>query len=128
MQAVIAKMRAMAAKANNDENVNVAVGYTAKYALFVHENIAMKWRGQPRQGGAPGVYWGPAGQAKFLEDPFRQMGPTLLAQVIRDRANGLTMAQALLTAGLALQRASMQLVPVLTGHLRSTAFTRLEKK
>jgi hypothetical protein len=53
----------------------VSVGYTALYALFVHENVAMKLKGEERRPSPPhiGRYWDPAGrgQAKFLEQPFR---------------------------------------------------------
>ena len=52
----------------------VLVGYTAKYALYVHESIEMKLKGQ-RRAGQPyhGNYWDPAGrgQAQFLVDPMR---------------------------------------------------------
>jgi len=58
----------------------VNVGYTASYAMFVHENVEMKLRGLPRQGkGAKGKYWDPQGrgQAKFLEEPARRLGPAM---------------------------------------------------
>lgn len=53
----------------------VNVGYTASYAIFVHENVEMKLKGKERRPAPPhiGRYWDPAGrgQAKFLEQPFR---------------------------------------------------------
>jgi hypothetical protein len=51
----------------------VNVGYTAFYAMFVHENVEMKQKGQPRRPPSKGNYWDPAGrgQAKFLEAPAR---------------------------------------------------------
>lgn len=68
----------------------VNIGYTAFYAMYVHENVEMKGRGLPRapirfkddvdwvnnedKWYAPrGNYWDPAGrgQAKFLEQPAR---------------------------------------------------------
>jgi hypothetical protein len=56
-------------------NMEVTVGYTAAYAMFVHENVAMKLKGEERRPSPPhiGRYWDPAGrgQAKFLEQPFR---------------------------------------------------------
>jgi len=63
-------------------NTAVTVGYTAAYALFVHELIGMKLEGQPRPGGR-GRYWDPAGRgrAKFLEEPARRMAPQLVAIV-----------------------------------------------
>jgi hypothetical protein len=51
--------------------ITVQIGYSASYAVFVHEKVKMKLRGKPRRGrkGRPplGVYWGPSGRAKFLE-------------------------------------------------------------
>jgi hypothetical protein len=51
----------------------VIVGYTAFYAMFVHEMVEMKGRGLPRSAPSKGNYWDPAGrgQAKFLEAPAR---------------------------------------------------------
>jgi hypothetical protein len=123
---------------------SVVVGYTAAYALHIHENTLMKWRGLPRSGEvrlhksgkyvttghraakAPGLFWGPTGQAKFLEQPAREMQPEL-ARIITN-VTKLTgdVTQGLLMAGLRLQRESQQKVPVLTGNLRASAFTRIE--
>jgi hypothetical protein len=47
------------------------VGYTASYAVYVHENLEMKWAGKPRGSGI-GVYWGPHGESKFLEKAFHE--------------------------------------------------------
>lgn len=41
------------------------VGFSAKYALYVHENLEMTLAGQPRPDDV-GVYWGPDGEAQFL--------------------------------------------------------------
>jgi len=62
------------------------IGYTANYAIFVHENVEMKLKGQPRPGGR-GRYWDPQGkgQAKFLEEPARTLAP-VLRKIIRDSA------------------------------------------
>ncbi len=61
----------------------IEVGYTAAYALFVHEAVAMKLKGQPRLPSPPhqGHYWDPQGKAKakFLEEPARRLQPQLLA-------------------------------------------------
>lgn len=43
----------------------VEVGFTASYALFVHEDMEMKLAGKPRPSGL-GVYWGPHGRPQFL--------------------------------------------------------------
>lgn len=58
--------------------LTVHVGYTAAYAMFVHENVEMKLKGQPRPstraGTSQGRYWDPQGrgQAKFLENAYRE--------------------------------------------------------
>ena len=49
---------------------SVVIGYSAAYALPVHENMEQKLKGIKRPSGL-GVYWGPNGQPKFLERPFR---------------------------------------------------------
>jgi len=57
----------------------VDVGYTALYAIYVHEAVGMKLKGLPRPKGR-GKYWDPQGraQAKFLEEPARRLGPKLV--------------------------------------------------
>jgi len=61
------------------------IGYNAFYALFVHENVEMKLKGQPRKAPSKGKYWDPQGkgQSKFLEEPARTEAPTL-RKIIRD--------------------------------------------
>lgn len=61
------KQSAFTRKARGGMNMAVEVGFTAAYALWVHENLAMAWKGRPRRSGK-GVYWGPQGEAKFLEN------------------------------------------------------------
>lgn len=60
-------------------NTEVFVGYTASYALHVHEQVAMKLKGLPRKAPSKGRYWDPQGraQAKFLEEPARTLLPVL---------------------------------------------------
>lgn len=54
-----------------DNPNGVVVGYTARYAAAVHEKVAMKLKGKQRRSGI-GQYWGPKGEAKFLEKPHRE--------------------------------------------------------
>jgi len=64
----------------------VLVGYGANYAHYIHEQVQMKWKGKKRKGkradGLPrkGRYWDPngKGQAKFLEQPFKNNFPQML--------------------------------------------------
>lgn len=63
-------------------NTVVSVGYELDYALWVHENVLMKWKGKKRRKPFKGVYWGPKGrQAKFLEAPFRERRKELMALI-----------------------------------------------
>ena len=48
----------------NGTRVTGKVGYSANYALYVH-NASGKLAGKPRPSGK-GVYWGPHGEPKFL--------------------------------------------------------------
>lgn len=155
--ALNAKLQALAAKHGAGKPA-VAVGYTAGYALYVHENMeiwppGMRLAGLPRgqgfrrEGGVVyvprsvlssgtvggknrGFYWDPQGKAgpKFLEGPARELHEELGRIVADALLHGSTMATALLRAGLRLQRESMQRVPVDTGNLKASAFTRLESE
>ncbi len=92
----------------------VRVGYTQSYAVHVHENMETHH---------------PVGQAKFLEQPARALSNDgTFAEIIKKALkSGKTLAKALLLCGLRLQRESQQLVPVDTGALKASAFTRLEE-
>lgn len=107
-------------------NVSIAVGYTAYYALYVHENLDPKTMGLDiSRASGLGVLWGPHGQPKFLEAPFRQNKEKYAKIVRRALRAGMTVTQALLMAGLELQKDSQELVPVEYGNLRMSAFTRV---
>lgn len=51
------------------------VGYTAEYALAVHEAPG-KLRGKPRPDGK-GVFWGPRGEPQFLKKGFERAEPVI---------------------------------------------------
>lgn len=121
---VISKLQAMQEQAKQMDAA-VIVGFTAAYALFVHENMEMRLAGQPRPSGL-GVYWGPKGGPKFLEAPFRELKDVLVGIIQKALKKGVPMSQALLLAGLRVQRESMQRTPVEYGNLRASAFTRIE--
>lgn len=149
---LVDKLAKKAARSNKDDNVSVVVGFTANYALYVHERVEMKWKGLPRGQGFyvdddgvirfpsrvretgrvggkhRGFYWDPQGraQAKFLEAPARELKDEFGRIVGEAAAKGATLATALLTAGYRLQREAMLRCPVDTGNLKASAFTRLE--
>jgi hypothetical protein len=64
----------------------VTVGYTAAYAIYVHENREMKLKGEPRPPPHKGLYWDPQGrgQSKFLEQPARTLKDTLRAIILKE--------------------------------------------
>lgn len=106
------KLDDLAKQAANEANkASVTVGYTQSYGLFVHENL---------EAFHPG-----GGQAKFLEEPARTLEKVLANIIARAMKRGLTMEQALLLAGLRLQRESQKIVPVDTGALKASAFTAI---
>jgi hypothetical protein len=111
LDSLVAKLKARAEKTQREANAAVIVGYTASYAIFVHEDMEA-------------VH--PVGQAKFLEQPARTMAKELGRQIGEAKKRGVELPQALLLAGLRLQRESQLLCPVDTGALRASAFTRLE--
>lgn len=72
------KLRSSAYTRKSQASANtVEIGYSAAYALFVHENMEAKWKGQPRKSGI-GVYWGPHGEPKFLERPLYESKPEII--------------------------------------------------
>lgn len=90
---------------------SVNVGYTQSYAVHVHENLDAFHH---------------VGQAKFLEQPARELaGSGELGRIVSNAyvSHG-GLGDALVIGGLRLQRASQQLVPIDTGALKASAFTR----
>lgn len=149
---VVKKLDWLQKQSRRRNDVGVIVGYTAAYALYVHESVEEKLKGQLRAGAKGGGrdkktgrfvgggtyrgrFWDPQGrgQAKFLEQPFREMHDELHNVIFRvtkklgiARGNGLD--KGLMLAGLLLQRTSQNLVPVDTGNLKASAFTRLVQR
>ena len=135
---VIDKLDHLRKLSQQHNNVGVIVGYTASYALHVHEMVGES--GRPKRGKGikrrkphKGMYWDPQGrgQSKFLEQPFREHQKELLeiiTTVIKAQGNfakGAGLDKGLMVVGLYLQRLSQELVPVDTGNLKGSAFTRL---
>jgi hypothetical protein len=69
---------------STDERVVGVAGYTAEYALFVHE-ASGKLKGQPRpkKGGIPqGNYWDPSGEPQFLKKGFERSADRIQAELV----------------------------------------------
>ena len=99
----------------------INVGFKAPYALYVHENTEMKWQGLPRKSGI-GVYWGPHGQAKFLEEPARELKPQIAARIVQVTRSTKSVFRGLYSGGVLLRNAAQKLVPVEYGELHDSAF------
>jgi hypothetical protein len=110
---LLTQLRGLAAKAKVDDKATATVGFTASYAIYVHEDL---------QANHPN-----GGQAKFLEQPARALRQELGKIIIDMMLKKKTLSQAVLVAALRLQRESQKLCPVDTGYLRASAFTRLDK-
>ena len=93
-------------------DVAVIVGYTQNYAVYVHEDLQATH--------APGK------QAKYLEQPLVDNSKTLQTIIAEVFVRTDNMELSLLTAGMRLQRESQKIVPIDTGALRGSAFTRKE--
>lgn len=66
---------------------SVTVGFSAAYAFWVHENVEAKWRGKKRKSGN-GVYWGPKGEPKYLENALRDKKKEVLAAISGEARRG----------------------------------------
>lgn len=93
--------------------VSVTVGFTQSYAIHVHENLHSRH---------------PVGQAKYLEQPARELQGVLGKVVVATMVQGNTLEQGLVNAGLRLQREAQKLTPIDTGALRASAFTAKENE
>lgn len=105
------KLERLQDKYVGSETPSVVVGYTANYAIYVHERPARH---------APGK------QMKFLEQPARQLSGELGNIITTAIEGGSKLLPALYLAGLRLQRDSQEIVPIDTGNLKGSAFTAKE--
>jgi hypothetical protein len=93
------------------KDVSVIVGYSQSYAISVHENLGASHK---------------VGKAKFLEDPARENADLISDTVKKGIETTGSMEAGLMLGGLLLQRLSQGQVPVDTGALKNSAFTRVE--
>lgn len=109
---VVATLQWLQRKQERLGHQSVIVGYNTHYAIYVHEDLTA---------------FHPVGQAKYLEQPARRLAKVLAGIVKESVRRGLSITQGLFLAGLRLQRESQLLVPVDTGLLKNSAFTRVER-
>jgi hypothetical protein len=117
LQAVLRALEKLERESIRKNTGDVIVGFSASYALFVHENTSASHKN---------------GQAKFLEEPARtkqgEIARSIREAMERKTAKGrrVSLLQALKIGGLRLQREAQKLTPVDTGNLKASAFTEEE--
>ena len=99
----------------------VIVGFSAPYAAAVHENVEMVLQGEPRPSGI-GVYWGPHGEAKFLEKPARRLKKQIGRRIAQVTKSTHSVTRGMYSGGVLLRDAAKALVPVEYGELRDSAY------
>ena len=97
------------------------VTFTAPYAVTIHENVEMAWRGKPRRSGI-GAYWGPQGEAKYLENAVRRLRNNgTLGRIISDAIRAkLTVIQGMRKMAERILREAADHVPVEYGKLKKS--------
>lgn len=111
---LIARIRAINEKTKKDFQKRVEIGYSAYYAIYVHEDLSMN---HPN-----------GGEAKFLEKAIRKISKMgELGRIVKRKLEqGLTIGEALLAVGLRIIEVSNEIVPVDTGFLRDSSFVTVK--
>lgn len=112
IERLMAKLGRLAQAAENEKKVSVVVGYTQRYAVYVHEVQAEHKEGK---------------QWKYLEAPARRLAKTIGEDIRKVVQKTKSLKQGLLIGGLRLQRESQKIVPIDTSALKASAFTCLEE-
>lgn len=99
-------------ESKHKDDCQYTVGYSAPYAIFVHENLEANH---------------PHGQAKFLEQPAREMRGALARTIEGNAKKGIGLRAATADAALELFKESQKLVPVDTGALKVSGFVKDDK-
>jgi|HubBroStandDraft_1064217.scaffolds.fasta_scaffold131066_2 hypothetical protein len=118
LQNLLTKLSVREKRAAVEGKASVTVGFTQRYAVFVHEDMEAAHTN---------------GQAKYLEQPARELSNSgelgrLVAETVERLKNKEgALEKGLVVAGLRIQREAQKLTPVDTGALKNSAFTSLTK-
>ena len=107
LESVKAAIRLRTVAAGSGSKMRLVVGYSAPYALYVHENLEMHHQ---------------VGKAKFLTGPERRVRKKMTALVKAKIIAGKTPRAALWEAGKLLVAASQPEVPVDTAFLKRSVY------
>lgn len=126
---LMAKFKEMSLR--HGKSAEATVEYRSRYAVFVHENVQMKWAGLPRKGKDHlGVYWGrpySPGSSKFLEKACRRLAGQTAKTVARLLRQKRSLHDAVLAAAKDILAASNALVPIDSGKLLLTGNVRVKE-
>lgn len=122
---VLAGLRKITSRYKTDARIDV--GFTAPYAIFIHEfsNPKTLGAGVPRPSGI-GEYWGPPQFGpKYLESTLREFGGEA-RRIIREAVKGgKTVAQGMFYAAQMILRIAKSRVPVEHGELRDSGVAKV---
>jgi hypothetical protein len=116
-----AQLTRFANQARKETKRRVLVGFSAPYAAAVHEKVDMVLEGLPRPSGI-GVYWGPHGEAKFLEKPTKRLKKQIARRIAQVTKNTHSVTRGMYSGGVMLRDAAKALTPVEYGELRDSAY------
>ncbi len=91
------------------KNAAVVVGFSQRYAIFVHEHIP-----------ANATYR--VGRSKYLESTSREFSEVLGQDIVRGVKAGRPLLEVLLETGQVLLNATKEVTPLKTGALRASGF------
>ena len=106
------KLRKYCKDRQDEDRVTIVVGYSQDYALEQHERLDYQHK---------------VGQAKYLETAAR-VSESDVKHLLRSASTKDKLAEAILKAGLLIQRRSQELCPVDTSALKASAFTSIESE
>lgn len=109
---ILSVLRGNLAKIQAASKTQTIVGFSAPYALSVHEDEEMI---HPH-----------GGQAKFLEEPMKLYRKQMSDRIKLEMKNGKTLPEAQLIVANILLEEAKKLVPVDTGFLRDSGFVKQE--
>lgn len=122
MAAVGIKMEGFEKLAASFRNLNkkfvttdLAIGFSAKHATRIHEDLEMR---HPN-----------GGQAKYLEQPMREMSPMIPGNIRNSMASPeVTLPDAMLIEGQKVLDAAKAIVPVDSGELRDSGYVTVRSQ
>lgn len=119
-----ATLTRMGNRARSTTKRKVIVGFGVPYAMPVHEKTEMVLKGKPRPSGR-GVFWGPHGEARFLENAARIKKRAIARRIAQVTKSTHSITRGLYSGGVVLRDEAKRRVPVEYGDLKNSAYVRV---